>query len=120
MTIDLPFKIEEQFTDKEGYNGMKFLKCRDRLKTLNFEMMGVRTNFLSAKEKQKDWEEVDNNKYNYTFSASSNSNKRARNDMHEEFLDLWEQQSTFSSSMNISNEKREDKLFTKAKIFFFN
>ena len=51
-------------------------------------MMGARTNFLSAKGKQKDVEEVNDNQCNYKFSALTNSNKTARSDMHEEFFDL--------------------------------
>ena len=59
LVIDLPFKVEEQFTDAEGHDGYKFLRFKEGLKSINLEMMGVRTNFQMQKEKQNDFEAVD-------------------------------------------------------------
>ena len=88
VTLDLPFKVEEQFTDEEGYNGYKFLKYSDGLKTLNLEMMGVRTNFLAAKGKQTDFEEVDDRQFEFKF-PSKDSNKRPRGQPMDDEEDLF-------------------------------
>ena len=52
-----------------------FLKYSDGFKTLNLEMMGVRTNFLAAKGKQTEVEEVDDHQFEFKF-LSKDLNKR--------------------------------------------
>ena len=82
--IDLPFKVEEHFTNAEGHEGYKFLQFKEGFKIIYLEMMGVRTNFQMLKGKQNDFEVVDEG-----FTAPSNfvgsnrnhtSNKRKKND----------------------------------------
>ena len=76
VTPDLPFKVEEQFTGEEGYNGYKCLKYSDGLKPLNLEMMGVRSNFLAAKSKQTGFEEVHDHQFEFKFSSKDSHNRR--------------------------------------------
>ena len=82
--IDLPFKAEEQFTDAEGNDSYKFLQFKEGLKSINLEMIGVRTYFQMPKTKQNDLEVVDEdfttpNDYE-GLNGNHSSNKQQKND----------------------------------------
>ena len=92
--IDLPSKVEKQFTDAEGHDSFKFLRFKEGLKSINLEMMGVRANFQMPKAKQNDVEVVGKdfttpNKHE-GLNRNHSSKKHQKNDAFHGYTGLFD------------------------------